>query len=58
MFMYVDYLLIHSLVRMVCAHSLVGVCVYCCLVVLSPRFNVRLCLVVGSNLGGDSSFMR
>ena len=28
----------------------------CLLVVLSPRFNDGLCLVVGSNLGGDSFF--
>ena len=58
MFMYVDYLLIHSLVRVVFAHSLVGTYVYSRLVVLSPRFNVGLCLVVGSNLGEDSSFTR
>ena len=58
MFMYVDYLLIHSLVRVVFARSLVGACVYCRLVVLSPRFNVGLSLVVGSNLGGDSFFTR
>ena len=28
----------------------------CRLVILSPRFNVGLSLVVGSNLGGDSVF--
>ena len=44
MFMYVDYLLIHSLVRMVFARSLVGACVYSRLVVLSPRFNVGIFL--------------
>ena len=28
------------------------------MVILSPRFNVGLSLVVGSNLGGDSVFLR
>ena len=58
MFMYVAYLFFYLLVRMGFAHSFYYSHVRCCLVVFPPRINVGLCLVIGSNLGEDSPFLR
>ena len=52
------YLLFYSLVRMGFARSFYCSHVRCRLVVLSPRINVGLRLVIGLNLGGDGPFLR
>ena len=55
---YMVYLLFYSLVRMGFARSFYCSHVRCRLVVLSPRINVGLRLVIGLNLGGDGPFLR